>query len=72
MVNKFTALTGKSDEPVCDGGVSFAEVDALLKAQFSNSTERSQTIQRIADKAVASKREAEASKNAAAASTTQD
>ena len=51
MVAKFTSLAAKSDDLVCEGGVSYADLSALLSTQFSETTERSQTIQRIANKA---------------------
>ena len=69
MVAKFSSLAAKSDDLVCEGGVSYADLSALLATQFSDSTERSQTIQRIASKAASQKREEE---SAAAAATADD
>jgi len=41
MVAKFASLAAKSDDLVCEGGVSFADLSALLATQFSDSTQRS-------------------------------
>lgn len=60
LVSRFQSLADKSEDLVCEGGVSYADLSSLLSAQFSESIQKSQTIQRIANKSTdASKADAE-------------
>ena len=48
LVDTFAALVEKSDDSVCDGGVSYADLAGFVAR--AESTERSQIVQRIADR----------------------
>ena len=44
LVGKFSALASASEDSVCEGGVTFQELGALLTQCFSSTDSRSQTL----------------------------
>lgn len=55
LLTRFASLAHDSDKLVCEDGVSYKELGALLTTQFTETTERSQTIQRLVARAAADK-----------------